>query len=79
MAARRGERGRGLTEVVALQSVVSAREWYSRATAVADARAQQPESSHLHPQLFGVIYCAPVTHVISCGPCSNCGVCVCVL
>ena len=34
---RGGERGRGLTAVAALRSVVGAREWYTRATAVADA------------------------------------------
>lgn len=62
-----GGRGRGLTGVVAPQSVVGARQWYWRATAVADARALQVESSHLLPQRFGFIYCAPVTHVISCG------------
>jgi len=54
----RGERGRGLTAVAALRSVVGAREWYTRATAVADASAQQPESIHMQPQHFGITFCS---------------------
>lgn len=53
-----GERGRGLTAVAAQRSVVGAREWYTRATAVADASAQQPESSHMHPQHSGITLCS---------------------
>lgn len=53
-----GERGRGLTAVAALRSVVGAREWYTRATAVADASAQQPESSHMQPQHSGITLCS---------------------
>lgn len=54
----RGGRGRGLTAVAAVRSVVGAREWYSRATAVADASAQQPESSHMQSQRSGITLCS---------------------
>jgi hypothetical protein len=53
-----GERGRGLTAVAALRSVVGAREWYTRATAVVDASAQQPQSIHMQPQHSGITYCS---------------------
>ena len=52
-----GERGRGLTAVAALRSVVGAREWFTRATAVADASAQQLESSYMQSQCSGITLC----------------------
>jgi hypothetical protein len=52
-----GKRGRGLTEDVAPHSVVGVREWSSRGAAVADASAQLPESSHLHPLRSRIILC----------------------